>query len=43
MPALPWISLAALGLLSAAALHGLDRTGRLAAPVSPPRSELTST
>ncbi|MGW9596214.1 MFS transporter [Streptomyces chartreusis] len=32
MPALPWITLAALGLACAAALHGLHRTGRLAAP-----------
>ena len=32
MPALPWISLVALGLACAAALYGLHRTGRLAAP-----------
>ncbi|MFJ8629784.1 MFS transporter [Streptomyces sp. NPDC093568] len=32
MPALPWLTLAALGLACAAALHGLHRTGRLAAP-----------
>ncbi|WP_432194611.1 MFS transporter [Streptomyces sp. bgisy027] len=32
MPALPWITLAALGLACAAALHGLHRTGRLTAP-----------
>ncbi|ELS58520.1 MFS transporter [Streptomyces viridochromogenes] len=32
MPALPWIVLCALGLACAAALHGLHRTGRLAAP-----------
>jgi MFS family permease len=32
MPALPWITLFALGLACAAALHGLHRTGRLAAP-----------
>lgn len=32
MPALPWISLTALGLACAAALYGLHRTGRLAAP-----------
>ncbi|WP_328875605.1 MFS transporter [Streptomyces sp. NBC_00287] len=32
MPALPWITLCALGLACAAALHGLHRTGRLAAP-----------
>ncbi|MFP8959007.1 MDR family MFS transporter [Streptomyces nanhaiensis] len=33
MPALPWISLFALGLACAAALYGLHRTGRLASPV----------
>ncbi|MEW2609772.1 MFS transporter [Streptomyces sp. NPDC047880] len=32
MPALPWITLCALGLACAAALYGLHRTGRLAAP-----------
>ncbi|MEU1925113.1 MFS transporter [Streptomyces albogriseolus] len=32
MPALPWITLIALGLACAAALYGLHRTGRLAAP-----------
>ncbi|MET9851089.1 MFS transporter [Streptomyces ossamyceticus] len=32
MPALPWITLSALGLACAAALYGLHRTGRLAAP-----------
>ncbi|MEV7284809.1 MFS transporter [Streptomyces sp. NPDC093252] len=32
MPALPWAVLAALGLACAAALHGLHRAGRLAAP-----------
>lgn len=32
MPALPWISLLALGLACAAALYGLHRTGRLGAP-----------
>ncbi|WP_171110558.1 MULTISPECIES: MFS transporter [Streptomyces] len=32
MPALPWITLFALGLACAAALYGLHRTGRLAAP-----------
>ncbi|GGZ73326.1 MULTISPECIES: MFS transporter [Streptomyces] len=32
MPALPWITLFALGLVCAAALYGLHRTGRLAAP-----------
>ncbi|MET8830718.1 MFS transporter [Streptomyces sp. NPDC004610] len=31
MPALPWITLAALGLACAAALHGLHRGGRLGA------------
>lgn len=31
-PALPWITLCALGLACAAALYGLHRTGRLAAP-----------
>jgi MFS family permease len=33
VPALPWIALVALGLGCAAALYGLHRTGRLAAPV----------
>ncbi|MGW6904256.1 MFS transporter [Streptomyces sp. NPDC054940] len=32
MPALPWITLCALGLACAVALHGLHRTGRLTAP-----------
>ncbi|KUL43555.1 MFS transporter [Streptomyces regalis] len=32
MPALPWITLCALGLACAAALYALHRTGRLAAP-----------
>ncbi|WP_329048382.1 MFS transporter [Streptomyces violaceus] len=32
MPALPWIALIVLGLACAAALYGLHRTGRLAAP-----------
>ncbi|WAZ19145.1 MFS transporter [Streptomyces cinnabarinus] len=32
VPALPWITLTALGLTCAAALYGLHRTGRLAAP-----------
>ncbi|MFE0252741.1 MFS transporter [Streptomyces sp. NPDC059010] len=32
LPALPWISLFALGMACAAALYGLHRTGRLAAP-----------
>ncbi|MEU1850770.1 MFS transporter [Streptomyces sp. NPDC019990] len=36
LPALPWITLCALGLACAAALYGLHRTGRLA---SPPASE----
>ncbi|MGW0838922.1 MFS transporter [Streptomyces sp. NPDC002787] len=37
MPALPWITLFALGLACAAALYGLHRTGRLAAqPASEP-------
>ncbi|MFD8222945.1 MFS transporter [Streptomyces massasporeus] len=36
MPALPWITLCALGLACAAALYGLHRTGRL---VEPPTSE----
>ncbi|MFI2435384.1 MFS transporter [Streptomyces sp. NPDC018693] len=36
MPALPWLTLCALGLACAAALHGLHRTGRLAAPAPHP-------
>ncbi|MFI7407411.1 MDR family MFS transporter [Streptomyces sp. NPDC049627] len=32
MPALPWVTLCALGLACAAALYGLHRTGRLTAP-----------
>ncbi|MEU8844714.1 MFS transporter [Streptomyces sp. NPDC048564] len=32
MPALPWVTLCVLGLACAAALYGLHRTGRLAAP-----------
>ncbi|MET9760667.1 MFS transporter [Streptomyces sp. NPDC006372] len=32
LPALPWITLCVLGLVCAAALYGLYRTGRLAAP-----------
>ncbi|MER7895228.1 MFS transporter [Streptomyces sp. NPDC096046] len=36
MPALPWITLCALGLACAAALYGLYRTGRLTAPSSEP-------
>ncbi|WP_128377289.1 MFS transporter [Streptomyces cavernae] len=38
MPALPWISLCALGLACAAALYGLHRTGRLATPEPEPRA-----
>ncbi|CAL9324725.1 MFS transporter [Streptomyces sp. SudanB52_2052] len=41
MPALPWITLCALGLACAAALYGLHRTGRLAAP--PASEPLTAT
>ncbi|TLS43372.1 MFS transporter [Streptomyces montanus] len=37
MPALPWISLLALGLACATALYGLHRTGRLATPEPQPR------
>ncbi|TXS49332.1 MFS transporter [Streptomyces sp. uw30] len=37
MPALPWISLVALGLACAAALYGLHRTGRLATPTPGPQ------
>jgi MFS family permease len=37
MPALPWISLVALGLACAAALYGLHRTDRLATPTPEPR------
>jgi MFS family permease len=37
MPALPWISLCALGLACAAALYGLHRTGRLATPAPEPQ------
>lgn len=40
MPALPWIALSALGLACAAALYGLHRTGRLAAP-APARQPAT--
>ncbi|MFH8414559.1 MFS transporter [Streptomyces collinus] len=36
LPALPWITLCALGLACAAALYGLHRTGRLAPPASEP-------
>jgi MFS family permease len=38
MPALPWICLCALGLACAAALCGLHRTGRLAAPAAEPQT-----
>ncbi|MFF7310793.1 MFS transporter [Streptomyces sp. NPDC008137] len=41
MPALPWITLSVLGLACAAALYGLHRTGRLAAP--PASEPLTAT
>ncbi|GGQ97166.1 MFS transporter [Streptomyces pilosus] len=41
LPALPWITLSALGLACAAALYGLHRTGRLAAP--PASEPLTAT
>ncbi len=41
MPALPWVTLCALGLACAAALYGLHRTGRLAAP--PASEPLTAT
>ncbi|MFE9031083.1 MFS transporter [Streptomyces iakyrus] len=34
LPALPWVTLSALGLACAAALYGLHRTGRLAAPAA---------
>ncbi|MEU9671023.1 MFS transporter [Streptomyces bobili] len=37
MPALPWISLCALGLACAAALYALHRTGRLATPAPQPQ------
>ncbi|WP_345670378.1 MFS transporter, partial [Streptomyces phyllanthi] len=37
MPALPWISLCALGLGCAAALYGLHRTGRLVTPEPEPQ------
>lgn len=36
MPALPWISLCALGGACASALYGLHRTGRLATPAPQP-------
>ncbi|TLQ42191.1 MFS transporter [Streptomyces marianii] len=39
MPALPWISLLALGLVCAAALYGLHRTGRLSPPVREAHTE----
>jgi predicted MFS family arabinose efflux permease len=41
LPALPWITLSVLGLACAAALYGLHRTGRLAAP--PASEPLTAT
>ncbi|MFE9646037.1 MFS transporter [Streptomyces sp. NPDC006365] len=37
MPALPWVSLCALGLACAAALYGLHRTGRLVTPEPEPQ------
>ena len=37
VPALPWISLCALGLACAAALYALHRTGRLATPAPRPQ------
>lgn len=37
MPALPWVSLCALGLACAAALYGLHRTGRLVVPPAKPQ------
>ena len=37
VPALPWISLCALGLACAAALYALHRTGRLATPTHRPQ------
>ncbi|MGW7451214.1 MFS transporter [Streptomyces sp. NPDC054787] len=39
MSALPWLALTALGLLCAAALYGLHRTGRLAPPPARARPE----
>jgi MFS family permease len=39
MPALPWVCLFGLGLACAAALYGLQRTGRLATPAPRPASE----
>ncbi|MFZ3495845.1 MFS transporter [Streptomyces sp. 5.8] len=39
MSALPWLALFALGLLCAAALYGLHRTGRLAPPAAQARPE----
>ncbi|MGJ5832188.1 MFS transporter [Streptomyces ossamyceticus] len=41
LPALPWISLSVLGLACAAAVHGLHRTGRLAAPAPEPSRSVT--
>ncbi|MFD5259121.1 MFS transporter [Streptomyces bobili] len=40
-PALPWISLCALGLACAAALHALHRTGRLTTPAPQPQPAVT--
>ncbi|MFE1027492.1 MDR family MFS transporter [Streptomyces sp. NPDC058818] len=42
MAALPWLTLAALGLVCAAALYGLDRTGRLKPPASAPSVPATA-
>jgi hypothetical protein len=42
MSALPWIALLVLGLVCAAALYGLCRTGRLAPPVRDTESELAT-
>ncbi|KUL43808.1 MFS transporter [Streptomyces sp. NRRL F-4489] len=41
LSALPWISLSALGLACATAVHGLHRTGRLTAPRPQPRPATT--
>ncbi|WP_151477425.1 MDR family MFS transporter [Streptomyces albicerus] len=42
MSALPWMALLVLGLVCAAALYGLHRTGRLAPPVRDTESELAT-
>jgi predicted MFS family arabinose efflux permease len=42
MSALPWIALLVLGLVCAAALYGLHRTGRLTPPVRDTESELAT-